>query len=259
MKRIVTVIAIILLSGCASIDQEASWTQEQYYREAKKELDGERYTSALQLYNALQARFPYSVYASQANLDSAYAHFKLKDRVQAIAECDRFIQMQPTHPNVDYAYYLKGLAQEVNLDGLLTNLGRQDMAERDPEATRAAFFAFKDLINRFPGSIYVADARRRMDKLSAYLAQGELHAARYYLKRGAPLAAANRSKSMLEKFPLTPAREEALAIMMAAYDRLGETVLRDDARRVLQLNYPESEYLENFDAQLPQPWWAFWR
>lgn len=259
MKRIVTVIAIILLSGCASVDKEASWTQEEYYREAKKELAGGRYTSALKLYNALQARFPYSTYADQANLDSAYAQYKLKDRVQAIAECDRFIQMQPTHPNVDYAYYLKGLAQEVSFEGVITSLARQDITERDPEAARAAFFAYKDLINRFPGSIYVADARRRMDKLSGYLAQSEVHTARYYLKRGAPLAAANRAKSMLEKFPLTPAREEALAIMMAAYDRLGETVLRDDARRVLQLNYPESEYLANFDAQLPQPWWAFWK
>lgn len=259
MKRIVTVIAIILLSGCASIDEEASRTQEQYYREAKKELDGGRYTSALKLYDALQARFPYSAYADQANLDSAYALFKLKDRVQAIAECDRFIQMHPTHPNVDYAYYLKGLAQEISLDGVLTSVVGQDVTERDPEAGRAAFFAYKDLINRFPGSIYVADARRRMEKLNGYLAQAELHAARYYLKRGAPLAAANRAKSMLEKFPLTPAREEALAIMMAAYDRLGETVLRDDARRVLQLNYPESEYLNNFNAELPRAWWAFWK
>lgn len=259
MKRIVTVIAIILLSGCASIDEDASKTQEQFYREAKRELDGARYTAALGLYNALQARFPYSTYADQANLDSAYAHFKLNDKIQAIAECDRFIQMHPTHPNVDYAYYLKGRAQEINLDGVLSNLAKQDATERDPEAARGAFFAYKDLINRFPNSMYAADARRRMEKLTESLAKAELHAARYYLKRGAPLAAANRAKALLEKFPLTPVREEALAVMAAAYDRLGEITLRDDARRVLQLNYPESGYLDNFDAELPHAWWAFWK
>lgn len=259
MKRIVTVIAIILLSGCASLDKEASRTQEQYYQDAKKDLDKKNFSSAVKLYDALQARFPYGVYADQANLDSAYAQFKLKERVQAIAECDRFIQMHPTHPNVDYAFYLKGLAQELNIDGPLAFLSRQDSTERDPESARGAFMAFKELTTRFPNSIYANDARRRMGLLTQSLAKHELHAARYYLRRGAPVAAANRAKSLLEKFPQVSEREEALAIMASAYNTLGQTTLRDDAQRVLELNYPDSPYLGNFDADRSQKWWAFWK
>lgn len=259
MTRIVAAIAIVLFSGCATVDKEASWTQEQYYREAKKELDAKNYTAAIKSYEALQARYPYGVYADQANLDVAYAQYKLKERVQAIAECDRFIQAHPTHPNVDYAYYLKGLAQEVDLGGPMSFISNQDVTERDPDATRGAFFAYKELVTRFPNSIYAPDARRRMSKLTDALAKYELHAARYYLRRGAPLAAANRAKAAVEKFPTSAAREEALAIMMAAYHQLGQIPLRDDARRVLELNYPESAYLDNFEARGRRQWWAFWK
>lgn len=258
MKRIVTVIGLILLTGCASTDPQASWTQEQYYREARKELDSRNYTSALKLYDSLQARFPYGVYADQANLDSAYIQFRIKDRVQAVAECDRFIQLHPTHPNVDYAYYLKGRAQELTFDGALARLANQDVTERDPDSTRSAFAAYRELINRFPDSRYAADARKRMERLADSLAQTEMHAARYYLRRGAPLAAANRARGLLERFPLSPAREEALALMVSAYDELGEATLRDDARRVLQLNYPESAWLEKPYRAEKSPWWRFW-
>lgn len=258
MSRIFVVIAIILLSGCASVDKEASWTQEDFYKAAKKELDARNFVAAIKFYDSLQARYPYGVYADQANLDVAYAQYKLKEKEQVIAECDRFIQLHPTHPNVDYAYYLKGLSQELNLDGLFDFIAQQDPTERDPEASQGAFTAFNELVTRFPNSIYAADARRRMEKLKQNLAGHELHVARYYLKRGAPIAAANRAKTILEKFPTAPEREEALAILITAHNTLGETQLRDDARRVLALNYPDSPYLDSYKPQSKGVWWAIW-
>lgn len=258
MSRIFVVIAIILLSGCASVDKEASWTQEDFYKAAKKELDKRNFVAAIKFYDSLQARYPYGVYADQANLDVAYAQYKLKEKEQVIAECDRFIQLHPTHPNVDYAYYLKGLSQELNLDGLFDFIAQQDPTERDPEASQGAFTAFNELVTRFPNSIYAADARRRMEKLKQNLAGHELHVARYYLKRGAPIAAANRAKNILEKFPTAPEREEALAILITAHNTLGETQLRDDARRVLALNYPDSRYLDSYKPESKGVWWAIW-
>ena len=258
MSRIVAVIAIILLSGCASVDKEASWTQEDFYKAAKEKLKDQDFETAIKYYDKLQARFPYGSYADQANIDTAYAYFKSNEMAQATAECDRFIQLHPTHPNVDYAYYLKGLSQEIHLDGFFDSLAQQDATERDPEAAQGAFTAFNELITRFPNSIYVADARRRMELQKANLAAHELHVARYYLKRGAPLAAANRAKSILEKFPNLPVREEALGVLIAAHDALGQTQLRDDAQRVLALNYPDSVYLEDYRPKSVAPWWAFW-
>lgn len=258
MSRIFVVIAIILLSGCASVDQEATWTQEDFYKAAKKELNEHNFSAAIKLYDTLQARFPYGVYADQANLDSAYANFQLKEKAQVIAECDRFIQLHPTHPNVDYAYYLKGLSQELNLAGIFDIVAQQDPTERDPDASQSAFAAFNELVTRFPHSIYAADARRRMEKLKQNLAGHDLHVARYYLKRGAPVAAANRAKSVIEQFPTAPEREEALAILITAYNDAGENQLRDDARRVLALNYPDSPYLEGYKPESKGAWWAIW-
>ena len=258
MSRIVAVIAIILLSGCASVDKEASWTQEEFYKAAKEQLKNANYVAAIKLYDSLQARFPYGTYADQANLDAAYANFKIKEKAQVIAECDRFIQLHPTHPNVDYAYYLKGLSQEIDSDGLFDFIAQQDFTERDPASAQGAFNAFNELVTRFPNSIYAADARRRMEKQKQNLAGHELHVARYYLVRGAPVAAANRAKSVLEKFPESPEREEALAILVAAHDTLGQFQLRDDAKRVLALNYPDSLFLEGYKPQSKGAWWAIW-
>lgn len=258
MSRIVAVIAIILLSGCASVDKEASWSQEKFYKAAKEQLNNKNYLAAIKYYDTLQARFPYGVYADQANLDVAYANYKLKEKAQVIAECDRFIQLHPTHPNVDYAYYLKGLSQELTSDGMFDFIAQQDLTERDPEAAEGAFSAFNELVTRFPNSIYANDARQRMEKQKQNLAGNELHIARYYLARGAPLAAANRAKSIIEKFPESSEREEALAILVAAHHSLGQTQLRDDAQRVLVLNYPDSPYLDGYKPKSKGAWWAIW-
>ncbi|MBB5019167.1 outer membrane protein assembly factor BamD [Chitinivorax tropicus] len=263
MKRIVAASRIALLSltliaGCGLLpeqqDETAKWGPDKIYSEAKEALDGGNTQRAITLFEKLEARYPYGRYAQQAQLEIAYAHYKEGEPALAIAACDRFIKMHPTHPNVDYAFYLKGVVNFLQDDGLLSRINRQDMTERDPKSTRESFDAFKELVQRFPSSKYAPDAVERMDKLVNALAQHEIHVARYYLNRNAPLAAVNRASDVLKSFPQTSAVEDALAIMMQGYEALGQAKLRDDTRRVLEKNYPQSKYLSGGDEKK-----SFWK
>jgi outer membrane protein assembly factor BamD len=255
------------LSGCAwlpEVQEETSgWSAQRLYSTAKEELNEENFERAIKLYETLEARYPYGRYAQQAQLEIAYAYYKDNEPISAIAACDRFIKLHPNHPNVDYAYYLKGLAnfnEDLGLLGKLSFLGvreSQDMTERDPKAARDSFVAFKDLVTRFPDSKYAEDAQARMKYLVNAIAANEIHVAKYYLKREAYVAAANRAKSVVANYPQTPSIEEALAIMVVAYDKLGIDDLRDDALRVLKLNYPDSKYAQGIDVK-DRAWWKFW-
>lgn len=238
-------------------DETAGWTAQKLYTEAKENLNDGNYERAVKLYETLEARYPYGRYAQQAQLEIAYAYYKDNEPVSAIAACDRFIKLHPNHTNVDYAYYLKGLANFTEEQGLLTQFSSQDMSERDPKAAREAFEAFKELVTRFPDSKYAADAQARMKYLVNAIARNEVHVAKYYFKREAYIAAANRAKNVVANYPEAPAIEEALAVMVAAYDKLGIADLRDDALRILKLNYPNSKYAQGLDTK-DKAWWKFW-
>ena len=187
----------------------------------------------------------------------AYAYFKQSEHASAIAACDRFIRLHPNHPNVDYAYYLKGLVNFNEDLGLLGHVSMQDLTERDPKAARESFDAFKELVARFPDSKYAADATARMNYLVNALASHDVHVARYYLRRGAYVAAANRAQKAVATYPGAPANEEALFVMIKAYDALGMNDLRDDAERVMRKNFPKSEYYAR-GLNRPEPWWKLW-
>lgn len=253
--------ATLALGGCGLlpevIDETAGWSAQKLYAEAKDNLNSGNYARAVKLFEALEARFPFGRYAQQAQLDVAYAYYKDNEPISAIAACDRFIKLHPNHPNVDYAYYLKGLANFNDDLGLLGRFADQDMSERDPRAARDAFLAFKELVERFPDSRYADDSTARMKYLVNALAYNEVHVARYYLKRHAWVAAANRAKEVLKTYPEAPALEEALAIMAFSYDELGLTDLRDDARRVLTLNFPDSKYVKGVSVE-EKAWYRFW-
>jgi len=179
------------------------------------------------------------------------------DAVQAVAACDRFIKLHPNHPNVDYVYYLRGLANFADDLGMLGYLGGQDLSERDPKAARDAFDAFRELATRHPDSRYAPDAVARMNYLLNALASHEVHVARYYMKRSAFVAAANRAQYALKTYPQAPANEEGLVILVRAYDALGLKDLRDDAERVLNKNFPRSKYLKG-NGKSGTPWWQVW-
>ncbi|NHR05365.1 outer membrane protein assembly factor BamD [Chromobacterium haemolyticum] len=263
MKRYVVAAMLVMgLAGCATTetyDETRGWTVEKLYSEAHDELNSGNYTRAVKLYETLEARFPYGRYAQQAQMDLAYTHYKDNEPEQAIASADRFIKLHPTHPNLDYLYYLKGLVFYNDDSGLLAKWAGQDMSERDPRAAREAFTAFRELVTRFPNSIYKEDASKKMERLLDALGGNEMHVARYYMKRGAYLAAANRAQGVVKSYANTKYPEEALGIMMAAYDKLSMPQLRDDAKRVLALNYPNSEYLKAGWSIEDMPWWKLWK
>lgn len=260
--RLAFLTTAILLSGCGllpeQIDETKSWSASKLYYTAKGDLNEGNFERAIKLFETLEARFPYGAFAQQAQLEVAYAYYKDNEPASAVAASERFIKLHPNHPHVDYAYYLRGLANFVEDQTLLARFGDQDMSDRDPKSAREAFDAFQQLVNRFPGSKYAADAQARMKYLVNALASNEVHVARYYYKRGAYVAAANRGKYVLEHYQQSPALEDALAIMARSYEKLGLNDLRDDALRVLKLNFPKSDYVNSDVKVQEKAWWKFW-
>lgn len=260
-------LATLVLGGCGLlpevVDETAGWSAQKLYSEAKDELGSGNYERAIKLFETLEARYPYGRFAQQAQIEIAYAYYKDAEPISAIAAADRFIKLHPNHPNVDYVYYLKGLVNfndDLGILGKLSLLGMrdvQDMSERDPRAAKEAFQSFKELATRFPDSKYTPDALARMKYLVNALAAHEIHVAKYYLKREAWVAAANRAKEVLKTYPEAPALEEALAIMVFSYDKLGLAELRDDAQRVLTLNFPNSRFASGLNAET-RAWYRFW-
>lgn len=265
MKRSVTAVLLLALAlglaGCgwldAKKDQQKDWQAADWYKVAKEELDAGNWLAAVKLYGELESRFPFGRYAQQAQLDTAYAYYKEGDAAQSIAAIDRFMKAYPNHQNLDYALYLKALANyKEDLGPLVSALGRQDLADRDPKAARESFEMFRELVNRFPDSRYAEDSRNRMDFLVDALARHELHVARYYLQRGAWLSAANRAQDIIVRFPTSPTRREALNILVESYDRMGLPELRDDAKKVLAANYPADPMAQ--EDRNRTSWWKFW-
>jgi len=255
-------LSLSLLSACSllpeQVDETKGWTASKLYTTAKEQLDEGNYTQAIQFFEKLEARYPYGPYAQQAQLEVAYAYYKDAEPVSAIAACDRFIKLHPNHANVDYAYYLKGLANFNEDNTVLAFLSDQDMSRRDPRSARESFEAFKELTTMFPNSKYAPDALARMKYLVNTLASHEVHVARHYYKRGAYVAAANRGKYVLEHYQQAPALEQALVIMAQSYDQMGMTDLRDDALRVLKKNFPDTSVQAADGPRKASSWWKFW-
>ncbi len=227
------------------------------YRQAKSNLDDGNFNDAIKLYASLQSRYPYGRYAQQSMLEMAYAYYRTNEPDPAIAAADRFIKQFPNNPHVDYAYYIKGLANFNGEITVLASIAGQDPTERDPQGLQDAFNAFNDLVTRFPNSKYAADSRTRMKYLTNALARHELHIASYYLRRGAYIAAANRAQGILSLYPNSPSTREALEIMVQSYDAMGMTQLRDDTKRVLAGNPNTVGTQENILTS--KAWWQFWK
>lgn len=251
---------VLLLPGCSSTppDQTADWSPNKIYAEAKDELSSGGYDKAVVLFEKLEGRAAGTPLAQQAQLDKAYAQYKSGESAQALATLDRFMKLHPASPALDYALYLKGIINFNDDLGLFSAVTRQDLAERDQKASKESFESFKELVTRFPESRYTPDARQRMTYIVNSLAQYEVHVARYYYARGAYVAAINRAQVAVTDYQGVPAVEEALFIIVKSYDALGLTQLRDDAKRVLEKNYPQTEYLTRGFKTNTDPWWKVW-
>lgn len=247
LKHILLVICFVTLSACSlldtispdnDVDEQANWSAATFYKEAKKELDSENYGKAVELYEALESRYPFGSYAQQAQIDLAFTYYKNDEPESALATANRFIRIHPRHKSIDYIYYLKGLINFNRGIGLLERFLPTDKSQRDPGAALESLDDFATLIRRFPNSQYVADSKQRIISLQSNLALHDLNVANYYMKRKAHIAAINRAKHIIEAYPKTTAVPRALQLMVTAYQHIGMNDLAADAQRIYSLNYP---------------------
>ncbi len=272
LSAAVLLTAVAILGGCAASkpkDITADWSPNRIYQEAKDEESAGQFEKAAALYEKLEGRAAGTPLAQQAQLDKAYMHFKGAEPALALAAVKRFKRLHPASPAMDYALYLEGLVNFNDDLGLFGKLANVDLSERDQKAAKDSYASFNELIERFPDSRYSKDAALRIGFIVNSLAQSEVNVAKYYLERRQYLAAANRAQYAVTSFKDAPALEEALIVLVAAYDATGMTQLRDDAQRVLKASFPNApqqaggqpaptDTTDADAADATKPWWKFW-
>lgn len=238
------VIFVLQLNACANKkDKDDEKSERVLYETAQKYLDNLQYDQAIDYFRKIELRYPFGRYAEQAQLETIYAHYKNLEPASASIAADRFIRQHPEHPNLDYAYYLKGLS-DYNVDsGIASRFLTNSSIKRDLSSAKKSYADFRELIERFPNSDYVADAQKRMLYLRDLVAQQEVEVANYYLQRAAYVAAINRGKSVIENYPGSTASADALATLVHAYQEMDMPDLAEDSLRVLTLNFPNYEKL----------------
>jgi outer membrane protein assembly factor BamD len=252
-------LAALWLAACGSVTRDPrDLTAEEVYAEARADMEAGAYDAAIRSLTRVEALGGGTLLSQQSQLDLAYAQWKTAERESALATLDRFVKFNPSSPALDYALYLRGLVNFNDSLGLFGKISRQDLSERDQQAARDAWTAFKQLIDQFPDSRYAPDASVRMAYIINSLARHEVHVARYYFRRGAYVAAANRAQRAVTDFQTSPSAEEALYILSLSYDRLGLETLRDGADRVLRQNFPDSRFLAEGLRDPDKAWWQFW-
>ncbi|MGQ0801577.1 MAG: outer membrane protein assembly factor BamD [Pseudomarimonas sp.] len=249
---------LLLASGCARFfdreDPLETLPVEQMYEVGKDALRSGNTSRAERYYRRLIARFPFGTYTEQAQLELAYVEFRSAKGEEALSTLNRFIRTYPTHPHIAYAYYLRAVVNFDSGNPLLDRLARIDSTQRDQSSTRQSFNDFAEVIRRFPNTAYAVDARQRMIHVRNQLARNEINVAKYYLRRGAWIAAAKRGQYIIEFYPQSAYQGDALAVMAESYARLGQDTLAEDAIRVLRANDPQHAY---FTGDWPQKraWW----
>lgn len=241
LMRLATVLTLTIFgAGCAGNDEQETPVDNltEAYEEAKGAIERQNYRRGIQIFEAIQAVYPFSDLSRQIQLELMYAYYKAQQKEQAIETADTFMRENPIHPRVDYALYIKALAYFEDEAGFLERRFKKDVTERPPKEVQESYSALRRLVDRYPASEYAPDAEQRMVYLKNRLATYENHVADYYLRRGAYVAALNRAKNALEEYNGSVANADSLRIMAAAYDNLGMDDLASDARRVLELNFP---------------------
>ncbi len=242
LRMIALMASCLLLLACGpakEVDVTAGWSAEKLYRSAKNEMANKNYSTAIEQYQILESRYPFGKYATQAQLDVGYAYYKFEEVEAAIAALDRFIKLNPRHEAVDYAYYLKGLANFSRGKSLLDNIYNRDKADYDKSILLTSYYDFQILLRRFPRSKYAVDSRQHLIYLRDKLASADLKIARFYASRDAWVAASNRAKFIILSYPGTDAVQPALEIQLAAYRHLGLDRLAADTQRIIDLNYSD--------------------
>src|SRR5882757_2178393 len=240
LGRLLALASLIVLAGCSSIEKDATakWDAERLYKEGHSELVAGNWTRARELLEKLESRYPFGRYAQQGQIEIAYAYYKEGETADALDATERFLKQNPSHPNADYVYYLRGLINFIEPPALIGRMIGYQVSERDPKSMRDSFEAFKELLSRFPNSRYAKDATVRVNYLLNALASHEVQVADYYYRRGAYLASIGRAQGALRQYPGASSQQRALILIVQSYAALGLTELQADAERVLRLNYP---------------------
>lgn len=247
-KHITLALMVCLLSACANKGGDpkelALRTEQQYYEAAQKAMKSNNFLLAIEQLQQLESRYPFGNYSEQVKLDLIYAYYRSLDYSAAAAQANYFIRQFPDHPEVDYAYYMRGLSA-YNIDrGFIARFLPTDPSERDIEPAKQAYDYFHDFLEHFPNSEFAPDARQRIIYIRNVLADHELKVAEFYIKRKAYLAAANRGRYVVEHFQGTPAVPDALATMVMAYSNLGMKDLAEKSQQLLVSNYPDYKKLD---------------
>ncbi|QWD86289.1 outer membrane protein assembly factor BamD [Polynucleobacter paludilacus] len=263
LSLLLIVSGTLLLGACAGSDGQKDdadiWSESRLYSEATDKLNDADYAKCGKYFDKLEARFPFGPYSQQAQINAAYCYWKAQEQAQALVAIDRFIKLYQGSPNLDYAYYLKGLITFNDDLGWLGKFTGQDLSERDPKAAKEAFESFKTVVVRFPDSKYAPDSIDRMRYIVNSLADADVIVARYYYQRGAYLAAANRAQLVIRDYDRAPAVEEALYILIKSYNKLDMPELSADAERVFKLNFPDSQMLITGQrVKKEKRWWQIW-
>jgi outer membrane protein assembly factor BamD len=254
LSLMLLILSLSLTTGCSWLgwgDEEqteedsAGLTEKDFYERIQTSLNASNWTVAISNLQLLESQFPFGKYAEQGQLELIYAQYKSGDYESSIASADRFIRLHPQHPNVDYAFYVKGLSEISQTGGFFDSFLPTDSSMRDIGEARGAFTTLTELLSRFPESPYATDARKRLVSLRNRLARAEIHVANYYFTRGAYLAAANRGRFVVENFQQSPAVPDGLAVMAQAYYLLEMKELADNSVEVLVANYPEHPSLDS--------------
>jgi outer membrane protein assembly factor BamD len=254
----------VIVAGCHGLpektDETATWNNGKLYSEAQDALSGGDFGKCAKYFENLEGRDPFGHFAQQAQINVAYCNWKDGETASADSAIDRFIKLHPDHPDIAYAYYLKGMIHFNDDLGLFGRFSGQDMSERDPKSLRESYDAFKVVVDRYPQSKYAPDAAQRMRYIVNALASHEVHAADYYYRRGAYVAAINRAQLAIREYRNAPATEDALHIMMLSYGKLDQPQLEGDMKRVLAATFPDSPYVTG--KQRPgkenKSWWQIW-
>ena len=241
MRLILYTVLALSLVACSSdkedIDPTSEWSAEKFYLEARAELNQGNYLTAIEYYETLESRYPFGRYATQAQIDVAYAYYKYNEPDSAITAIDRFIKLHPRDPAVDYAYYLKGLVNFERGGTILDVLSARDLSEFDKNMLLTAFNDFRLLVQRFPDSKYVEDSSKRMIFLRDELARADFRVASYYASREAWIAVANRTKFILQNYQGASVIRSTLELQLKAYQALEMDELARDTQRIIDLNY----------------------
>ena len=243
-------LVVLGITACSSsenndVEKVPDKSAQALFVDARAALDNGLFQKAIQILSAIDSRFPFGPISHQVQIDLIYAYYKSGNADQGIALADRFLRLNPTHPNIDYVYYMRALINLSTEENLFQDMAGIDRSDRDPTAARDAFNDLKTVVTSYPDSKYAVDARKRMMAIKSRLAKYELAVARYYMKREAWASAANRGRYIVQYYSPSAEVEQALEIMVECYDKLGLADLKSNAKQVLAANYPDNPIIAN--------------